>query len=1030
MESPSAAVLTADLDTVIEAVVDAPRRVLVVGGPGTGKTTCLRRVVTRTVTDGVPLELIVVLTHERPAAQRLRREIIAELGTSHLSTTITTVHGWCQHLLADLLIDQPVPRLLTAPEQDARLRELLSGLGTGIWPDDLQGAIGTHGFVHQLRVFLARVRQLGMDPSELAELGDRCGVPEWRSAARLFATYLDIGDSEQVIDYAELVHRTRLELARGDQARRVASRYDLIVVDELAEMDPSMINLIADVHRAGPRVVAFADPTTSVFDFRGTDPRAVTAFAERFAGPGESTQVFLLTDNLRSHPQIAAAVARVSSRLPARGPVLDPVDQVPQGPWVRAPLCPDQSAALVEVARTLLTAHLDDGIPWSNMAVITRAGHSVVTDLAQRLNRMGVPVRIAGDEIALGREPAVKHLVAVLEAAADLADGMHLTDRQVAGLLCSPIGGCDRMDLIRMVRRLRGLAVGAGETPGAGLLAGEFTEPHRTTDETWAPLIELRDMVTLLSRRLTADQDVASVLWTAWSATGWPAQLRRRALADDLESGRANADLDAIMALFDLAQRSLELRGVAGTRQFLQLLNAQQIAADTARENHPLAQGVTVSTVHRVKGDEFDIVAVVGAQEGAWPRSTPGSGLLRTDDLLPARDQGQVTLARQASLADHLCRERRSFVLAASRARRGLLVPVTEASDDLGGPSRFVRELGVDLTSVSPVTVPVSLDGLVCELRRTLTASSAPALAAGAGHLLWELAQPTDRTGHRVVPGASPDEWWELRGFTDNPIPLVGPHEPVRLSPSSVEALLTCPRAWFLDRRAGGAPVSSGAATVGRIIHELVERAASTHVAATTLLDAEPEILDALDGPPWRRAGLASSIREAAQRYDAWVGDPDSRHVVGVELDFQVPLTVGGIPVVIAGQVDRVESDGQGRLRIIDFKTGGQAFSQADVDVMDQLGIYQMVARLGAFESHAPGIRECSGAEIVHLRVASATGPTVRRQAPISDDEPWVIDHLTQAATLVRTENFEARANPGCERCSHRLGCPIREARA
>ena len=356
-----------------------------------------------------------------------------------------------------------------------------------------------------------------------------------------------------------------------------------------------------------------------------------------------------------------------------------------------------------------------------------------------------------------------------------------------------------------------------------------------------------------------------------------------------------------------------------------------------------------------------------------------------------------------------------------------LLVPVSEPGEDLGGPSRFVRELGVGMTTPSQVTVPVTLEELVSQVRRTLAAPSSPSLATQAGHLLWELAQLTDRRGHGLT-GASPDQWWDLRRMTDNPLALVGPDEPVRLSPSSVEALLACPRAWFLDRRAGGAPVVSGAATMGRIIHELAEQSARTGIPASSLLEASPELLDALEGPPWRRDGLAASIREAVQRYDAWVGDPADRTLVGVELSFEVPLTVGGIDVVIAGQADRVERDPQG-LRIIDFKTGGQAFSQAEVDVMDQLGIYQLVARLGAFEEYAPGVRACSGAEIVHLRVPSASGATVRRQAPISEDDPWVLEHLAEAAHLVRTENFEARANPGCERCTHRIGCPIQEAR-
>lgn len=1019
----------ADLDRVVEAVASGERLVSVVGGPGTGKTSCLRRAVSRSVQDGIPLERIAILTHSRPAAQRLRREIIADLGTTHLSTTITTVHGWCQRLLAELLPTEKLPRLLTAPEQDARLRELLAKTPVTQWPQDLAGALGTQGFIQQLRVFLARTRQLGMGPVELAELGSSCGVAEWVAAAQFFAEYLAIGEAENVIDYAELVHRTRLEVAKSGQGAAVARAYDLIVVDELAEMDPSMINLIAELHHAGPRVLAFADPTTSVFDFRGTDPRAVSTFSDRFEVPGEETRTFVFSKNLRCDPDIAAGLSGVSRRLPARGPVPEQNYEAPVGNQVRVPKCADQAEVLSEVARTLLTAHLIDDTPWRQMAVVTRAGHSAVSELARRLSRLGVPVQIHGDDLALGQELAVKQLVALVTAAADIAETGQLTDRQASSLLCSPLGGCDRVQLAKFTRRLRGLVIGAGEQPEPGLLAQELVAPRWADDDSWKQIVSLRNKLEKLSSLIKADKSVSVLLWEAWNTNDWPASLKRRALAGDNESARANLDLDAVIALFDLAEKDTKSKGATGLRQFIAELSAQQIAADTARESDRRANAVTVATVHRVKGEEFDVVAVVGAQEGAWPRTNPPSGLLRTSELLSARDEGFVTPARAVSMTDHLAAERRAFLLAASRARRLLLVPVCDAADDVGGPSRFVPDLGVVYSTPSQVSMPVTLEELVAELRRTVTVPPDPELAAHAGELLWELAAEADH-GRRKVPGAATGDWWDLRELSRSEVPINKPGNPVRLSPSSVESLLACPRAWFLDRKAGGAPAASDSVTMGRIIHELAERSANSGIPAAEILAANPELVDGLEGPAWLRAGVIQKITTAAMNFDDWVGDPDSRNLVAVEAKFNVELEIEGESVIIAGQADRVELDGDGKLRVIDFKTGSQAFIQADVDVMDQLGIYQLVALKGAFEDYPNGVRECSGAETVHLRASNAARATVRRQAPISDDPSWVLADLAAAAAIIRSENFEARASSKCKRCPHRIGCPIQEAQA
>jgi RecB family exonuclease len=144
--------------------------------------------------------------------------------------------------------------------------------------------------------------------------------------------------------------------------------------------------------------------------------------------------------------------------------------------------------------------------------------------------------------------------------------------------------------------------------------------------------------------------------------------------------------------------------------------------------------------------------------------------------------------------------------------------------------------------------------------------------------------------------------------------------------------------------------------------------------------------------------------------------------------------------VLLTGTADRVERERDGRVRIVDFKTGRTAPAAADVAVQDQLGVYQLAVAQGAFADVAgPGARP-SGAELVYLRLPDkqTSFPQVFTQASL-DDVPfpqgadpadaegcatWVHQRLRDAAELIAAERFHARVGPACRWCAFRASCP------
>ena len=105
--------------------------------------------------------------------------------------------------------------------------------------------------------------------------GEAASRPDWVAVGTFLEEYLTVIGFEAVIDYAELIHRARVLLTSSEVSALVRAEISYVFCDEFAELDPSQASFLADLARAGCRVRAFADPSTSAYGFRGADPRAV-----------------------------------------------------------------------------------------------------------------------------------------------------------------------------------------------------------------------------------------------------------------------------------------------------------------------------------------------------------------------------------------------------------------------------------------------------------------------------------------------------------------------------------------------------------------------------------------------------------------------------------------------------------------------------------------------------------------------------------------------------------------------------------
>jgi len=453
---------------------------LVLAGPGTGKTTTLvEAVLDRMSGEGaVRPEEILVLTFSRAAAAELRDRIGARVGETVGVPGATTFHAFCFALLGRFkdpaLFSEPL-RLLSGPEQDVFIRELVRGTIDPVtgwqgaegpsdavrWPAALRAALGTRGFAEELRTVLLRAREQGLGPGRLREFAERLDRDDWRAAARFFGEYLDVGDARGVLDYAELVHRAVLLAESPEVREQLRSAYRVVFVDEYQDTDPAQVRLLEALAGDGRELVVVGDPDQSIYAFRGADLHGILDFPDRFRSTrGEPAQIAVLRTSRRAGPGLLRASRRVTRRMPISRLPAEAVrehrdlhaaaDGLAEGE-AKVLLYPSVSVEQSAIADLLRRAHLEDGIEWADMAVLTRAGDQL-SALRRALTSGNVPVEIRTEQLPLAREPAVATLLLALRCAADPSA---LTPETARSLLTGPLAGLDSGDLRRLGRALR-----------------------------------------------------------------------------------------------------------------------------------------------------------------------------------------------------------------------------------------------------------------------------------------------------------------------------------------------------------------------------------------------------------------------------------------------------------------------------------------------------------------------------------------------------------------------------------------------
>ncbi len=971
------------LDASQQAVLDLPETAsaAVLGAGGTGKTsTIVELVADRILRLGWSSSDVVVLSPTRRSATRLRNVISARLGVptnGPLARTATSLAFAITRELA-VLRGTAEPRLLTGGEQDAILRQLLAGheedAGGPAWPEHLPPSVRRlRGFRTELRDLFARAAENGLGPAALVEAGRRAGRLEWVAAGEFLAEYQTVVDAlrEGYVDSTELVIAAAVAV-RGLESPPTRR---LIVLDDAQEATPATLALLRAFAERGTAVVAVGDPDLAVGTFRGAAVDALGAL-DTVLGVPVAPPVVLTTVH-RQRPELREFARSLTGRIGsasagtqrAAGSPPAPVD--PLAPFIRieASSAADERARL---ARVLRERHVVDGIPWSSMAVVVRS-RTHLDSLARALAVAEVPTRIPGGT-RLGDVSAARHLVLAASVALDPG---RLDAATAVELLSGPFGGLDRVALRRLRLSLRQYELAhGGKRSSDELLLDALEGPGRLLLIDSRPAKRASALADSLdkARRVAVDGTVEEVLWSIWDHAKLARRWANVALGRGVLAEQADRDLDAVLAVFTAARAFVERNEHASPLDFLDAIEVNELSVDTLSPE-AIAPAVMVGTPAAVIGEEYDVVAVAGLQEGVWPDRRVRGQLLHSDELADAArgtSAPDVDL-RTATLHDEL----RMFALAVTRPRRQLIVSAVANEDER--PSALLRLLAH--VTPDPVSqAPLSLRGLVGDLRRRLVVEPTADAAGG-------LARLRDAG----APGADPAVWYGLlERSTEAPVRDASDDEhPVTISPTSIENIEKSSLAWFVDSVSGGG--SGLSASIGTIIHGVMERVSQDPDAAldpeSIWTEVEKDWGDLEFESPWIEDRERSRAAEAVRGVSAYLRRfvESGGQLLAAEDAFDVRLGT----VRLRGKIDRVERGADGAISIVDLKTGRTTPVRKELQKNAQLGSYQ----LGLVDG---GLAELVGESPVNggARLLFVAKPNATAEFTEFDQDPFDEDAL------------------------------------
>jgi DNA helicase II / ATP-dependent DNA helicase PcrA len=883
---------------------------LVVAGAGTGKTTVLTRRIARLIREGHarPNEIL-ALTYADNAAREMRERVQVELrGMDVSALRATTFHAYCNELLeADgkgfgVLDDKDLWICLRKRLRDLHLNYFVRAANVAQFLDDLLDFMRRcHDELVGPEKYAAYVQRLerGELPiprvtksKDADRLTDEEILGRCREIAAVFATVEHLLEDGHLGTFGHMITRA-YDLLQKDPSllAREQQRARFLLVDEFQDANFAQVKILSSLAGEERNVFAVGDPDQAIYRFRGASSAAFGLFHRHFPGG----RLVVLEKNQRSTTPILQCSFAVIDKNP-------PVFASDAKPSVGQPSAPVYRRSCLKSAREERALAEGKSLPSVPVEMVPLSARDFESaDIVSMIKEKHRQLRARWSDFAvlyrshLHRDEIARELGE--QGISFTIENMDVMDTPEVRDLLACLGAVDSTADAASLLRVAAL-------PQFKIDPEKFRAAMRAVPRD-QPEGRRVTMLSLLTQ-IDGGPAVLAALQRARDEIRRSAAQSRAALEIILRDFGFRADSPALEAVLKFVQ-DWEKKPLTRTGEVGELLDYLQYfreARGAVCLQSKEQDAVRLMTAHSAKGLEFSHVFIIRATSNSFPSSYKEALVEFPQEL---RDHDSVGEGDGKTL--HEQEERRLFYVAMTRSRDSLTLYGKQGVGKDKTPPGLTRELLKDPT-----------------LRPWLTQRPAREFQTD----LFGNAAPTPEFISRTA------EWLSLPPA----FPLT------RLSATAVESYEICPLQFKLEREWRIPRDAPAAMQYGAAMHRVLRTYFDSVRLERPIPDEElidvfrADLAQAVIDDPYQRELYEQQGLQQLRDFLAAARRAPAPKVLHTEEHFEVRVGKASV----AGRIDRIDDLGDGRVAIVDYKTG-KPKAQEDADQSLQLSIYAMAAR-------------------------------------------------------------------------------------
>ncbi len=1008
----------------LRAVEHGDGPLLVIAGPGSGKTRVITQRIVHLLEDAPGLEPqnILALTFTEKAAGEMKSRVRQTLPDLTTLPHISTFHAFAYEVVRNPGADrgQAGERMLLDKEDVwVFLRQRLEQLQLEFF----QKLAEPGAFLHALNDFFSRCQDELIEPDDFEKYAQEAERAFLENAGKLDAEERALEEEEiqkkkelsrvfrnsrRLIERAGssslgslIPEAVRLFDREAEIRQRYRAQFRFVLVDEFQDTNYAQVELLRRLVAPPFNITAVGDDDQAIYRFRGASHGAFDMFRQVFPGH----QTIFLNRNYRSTERVlrvADVVIRKNEDRYKDKPELKPARE--EGCPVYLPGSPDFVSEANWVADEIQRL-IAKGASYGDIAVLYRA-HNYRDRLVEEFQRRGIPFAIRG--LSVLSTVIIRDLLAYLNLVLSPHDNISLTRVLLAPRWNFPEEVALEVRLEAERRRcslydvLTAWEKGPDPTPLCATNWGALKELLH--DLHWAAQNgTVTTLFKLLRERLRLDSflDESDLRYVSafWEfLRDWEEKISKfpplagPEFEEEHEGRKPRKNLGEFLYYF---QHYLEAGG--------------KIEAPLPEDR---GDAVQMMTVHAAKGLEFPVVFVLSVAPRRFPATERRAVIEFPDELrkgpLPPKNI-------------HMQEERRLFFVALTRAQDRLYVssvaapgkkPSTFINDLLDNPvvgARDIARLQVKEWPVIPAKA--GIQSVASELPKVSGVDShLRGNDEGGGSAQQELFVETVEQAGVHPPIAE----WAGRE------PEIKPGEKLRLSASSIEDYEDCPLKFKFGHYLRIPTGPQAALTFGNIMHRSVRRYFELRAEGEASFEALKRFFESA----WRKSGFEDEYQEQAykqaglEQLRAFVAKQESNEILPLIMESSFSLDLG--EVLLEGRIDQINPlvpqarEDDRAVELIDYKTG-KPRSQKDADHSLQLSVYALAAQ-----------------EEMKLRPRRLTFYCLTNNQPVhtvrtEHDLKAVKTEILTVADRIRQNHFPAAPGFVCKFCDYRPICPAHE---